>query len=88
MKQNENLMKHKERVHLGEGRMFRDVTFSYTLGKGDISLLAACKDAAVIQVVNYESLVKSPSDKEWERVNKLILPNFECDTFLVLFKCC
>lgn len=57
--------------------------FSYTLEEGDIALLAACKDAAVIQMVSYESLVKSPSGKEWEKVNKLILPNFKCGTFLV-----
>lgn len=84
-------MKHKERVHLGEGitgRMLRDGAFSCTLEEGDAALLAACKDAAVIQMVNYESLVKSPRAKEWERVNKLILPDFECGTFLVSFKCC
>lgn len=48
--------------------MFRDAAFSYTVEKGDIALRAACKDAAAIQMVSYERLVKSPSGKEWERV--------------------
>lgn len=50
-------MRHKERVHLGEGiigRTFRAAAFSYTLGEGDIALLAACKDAAAIQMVSYK----------------------------------
>lgn len=79
-------MRHKERVHLGEGiigRTFRAAAFSYTLGEGDIALLAACKDAAAIQMVSYKTLVKSPSGKERERVNKLMLPSFERGTFLV-----
>jgi len=60
-------MRHKDRVHLGEGiigSMFRVAAFSYTLEEGDTALTAACKDAAVIQMVSYESLFKSPNGRE------------------------
>ena len=60
-------MRHKDRVHLGEGiegSMFRAVAFSYTLEEGDTALIAACKDAAVIQMVSYESLFKSPNGRD------------------------
>lgn len=60
-------MRHKDGVHLGEGivgRMFRAVAFSYTVEEGDTALITACKDAAVIQMVSYKSLFKSPNGRE------------------------
>lgn len=61
--------------------------FQNTLEEGDTALTAACKDAAVIQIVNYESLFKSPNGGEPKRVNELTLPSSEWDTFPIGFNC-
>lgn len=44
--------------------MFRAAEFPHTLEESDTALTAACKDVAVIQMVSYESLFKSPNSGE------------------------
>lgn len=60
-------MRHKDEVNLGKGmlgRKFRAGAFSYTLEEGDTALIAAYKYAAVIQMVSYKSLFRSPNGRE------------------------